>query len=46
LLLWALAAAEFNSTDEELQPIWEDIREEVSSNLRKLLRNVKIPDQT
>ncbi|WP_221029322.1 ATP-binding protein [Actomonas aquatica] len=43
LLLWALAAAEQNNTDSELQPIWEDIREEVSSNLRKLLRLTPLP---
>lgn len=43
LLLWALAAAEQNNTDSELQSIWEDIREEVSSNLRKLLRLTPLP---
>jgi hypothetical protein len=43
LLLWALAAAEQNNTDSELQCIWEDLREEVSSNLRKLLRQIPIP---
>ncbi|MDA7640566.1 ATP-binding protein [Opitutaceae bacterium] len=42
LLLWALAAAEQNNTDNELQAVWEDIREEVSSNLRKLLRNTDL----
>lgn len=40
LLLWAFAAAEQNNTNEELEPIFEDIRSEISSNLRKLLRNV------
>lgn len=43
LLLWALAAAEHKNTDEELREIWEDIREEVSSNLRKLLRKFDLP---
>jgi hypothetical protein len=43
LLLWALAAAEQNNTDKELQALWEDMREEVSSNLRKLLRNTDLP---
>lgn len=43
LLLWALAAAEQNNTDSELQCIWEDLREEVSSNLRKLLRQTPLP---
>jgi hypothetical protein len=44
LLLWAFSAAEQNNTNEELQPIFEDIRNEISSNLRKLLRNVADPD--
>jgi hypothetical protein len=43
LLLWALAAAEHKNTDQELSNIWEDIRDEVSSNLRKLLRKVDLP---
>ena len=43
LLLWALAAAEHKNTDQELSNIWEDIRDEVSSNLRKLLRKVNLP---
>lgn len=43
LLLWALAAAEQNNTDGELQALWEDMREEVSTNLRKLLRNLDLP---
>ena len=44
LLLWALAAAEQNNTDSELQAMWEDMREEVSANLRKLLRKIDIPE--
>jgi hypothetical protein len=43
LLLWALAAAEHRNTDQELQYMWEDIREEVSSNLKKLLRSIDMP---
>lgn len=43
LLLWALAAAEHKNTSEELSYMWEDIREEVSSNLRKLLRSTDLP---
>jgi hypothetical protein len=43
LLLWAMAAAEHKNTDEELAIMWEDIREEVSSNLRKLLRSIDLP---
>lgn len=42
LLLWAFAVAEQNNTSEELEPIFEDIRTEISNNLRKLLR--KLPD--
>lgn len=42
LLLWAFAVAEQNNTNAEMEPIFEDIRTEVSNNLRKLLRN--IPD--
>lgn len=40
LLLWAFAVAEQNNTNKELEPIFEDIRNEISSNLRKLLRHV------
>jgi hypothetical protein len=43
LLLWALSAAEHKNTDEELAVMWEDIRDEVSSNLKKLLRSVDLP---
>lgn len=43
LLLWALGAAEHKNTDPELNEMWEDIREEVSSNLRKLLRTIDLP---
>ena len=43
LLLWALAAAEFQNTNDELKDVWDDIREEVSSNLRKLLKNTDLP---
>lgn len=40
LLLWAFAVAEQNNTNPELEPIFEDIRSEISNNLRKLLRSV------
>ena len=40
LLLWAFSVAEQNNTNVELEPIFEDIRSEISTNLRKLLRNV------
>ena len=43
LLLWAFAMAEQNNVNEELEPMFADIREEVSSNLRKLLREVPTP---
>ncbi|MHC5234241.1 ATP-binding protein [Brucella sp. LJL56] len=44
LLLWAFAVAENNNSNEELEPIFEDIRNEISTNLRKLLRDVPVPD--
>jgi len=44
LLLWAFAVAEQNNTNEELEPIFEDIRNEISRNLHKLLRNVSDPE--
>lgn len=44
LLLWAFAVAEQNNTNEELEPIFEDIRNEISNNLRKLLRHVSDPE--
>lgn len=44
LLLWAFAVAEQNNTNEELEPIFEDIRAEISNNLRKLLRNIPDPE--
>ncbi len=43
LLLWAFTAAEQNNTNEELDPIFSDIREEISSNLKKLLRDITTP---
>jgi len=45
ILLWAFAQAEHNNSNEELEPIFEDIREEISSNLKKILRDVPIPDE-
>jgi hypothetical protein len=44
LLLWAFAVAEQNNTNEELDTVFEDLREEVSGNLRKLLRDLDVPD--
>lgn len=44
LLLWAFAVAEQNNTNNELEPIFEDIRNEISTNLKKLLRDVPLPD--
>lgn len=43
LLLYALAAAELNNSDDELKDIWDDIRSEVSGNLKKLLKSYDIP---
>lgn len=45
LLLWAFATAEQNNTNAELEPIFEDIRDEISSNLKRLLREVPLPDE-
>jgi hypothetical protein len=45
LLLWAFAVAELEYVNEEMAPIFADIREVVSSNLRKLLRNVPMPGE-
>lgn len=44
LLMWAFAIAEQNNTNAELEPIFEDMREEISSNLKRLLREVPLPD--
>jgi hypothetical protein len=44
LLLWAFATAEQNNINEEIETIFEDLREEVSSNLKRLLRDVPLPD--
>lgn len=46
LLLWAFAVAEHNNSNEELEPIFEDIRNEISTNLKKLLREVPLPDES
>lgn len=42
-LLWAFAAAELNNSDPELAAIFEDIREEISSNIRRLLKDTPAP---
>lgn len=44
ILLWAFAQAEVNNTNKELEPIFEDIREEISTNLKKVLRDVPVPE--
>lgn len=44
LLLYAFAMAEQNNTDPELEPVFEDIRDEISANLRKLLRHMPDPE--
>ena len=44
LLLWAFAVAEQNNTNDELESIFEDIRNEISNNLKKMLREVPLPD--
>ncbi|MFT4954898.1 MAG: hypothetical protein ACI8U3_001272 [Brevundimonas sp.] len=42
-LLWAFAAAEQNNSDPELANMFEDIREEISGNLRRLLKDTPAP---
>jgi hypothetical protein len=42
-LLWAFATAEVDFSNPEMQPIFADIRDVVSSNLKKLLRTVPMP---
>ena len=44
LLLWALAAAEQNNINEDMIPIFEELRQDISGDLRKLLRNRDVPD--
>lgn len=44
-LLWALAAAELDNTNKDLEPLFQDIREEVSANLKRLLRPLPLPDE-
>jgi hypothetical protein len=46
LLLWAFAVAEQNNSTPELEAIFEDIRNEISGNLKKLLREVPLPDDS
>lgn len=43
-LLWAFAAAEINNSNPELTPVFEDLRDEISMNLKKLLRDTPIAD--
>lgn len=43
-LLWAFAAAEINNSNPELTPVFEDLRDEISMNLKKLLRDTPMPD--
>src|SRR5690606_28345530 len=45
LLLWAFAMAEYNNSNAELEPIFEDMRDEISANLKRLLRDVPLPDE-
>ncbi len=43
-LLWAFGAAEINNSNPELTPVFEDLRDEISMNLKKLLRDTPIAD--
>ena len=44
-LLWAFAAAEQNNSDAELARTFQDIREEISVSLRRLLQDTPAPSQ-
>lgn len=44
MLLYAFALAELNNTDEGLAKVFEDIRDEISTNLKKFLRNMPDPE--
>lgn len=44
LLLWAFAVAEVDSSNQDTSPILEDLRDDVSVNLRKLLREFPLPN--
>ena len=37
LLIWSIVNAEFNNTNEQMVRIFEDFRDEISLNLKKLL---------
>ncbi|MDC1076327.1 ATP-binding protein [Litorivicinus sp.] len=43
-LFWAISAAEMNNRNDDLTETFEDLRSIISSNLRKLLRDVDMPD--
>lgn len=45
LLLWALATAELDHKNPELEAVFEDFREEVAINLKRLLREVSVPTE-
>ncbi|MEP1963233.1 ATP-binding protein [Tateyamaria sp.] len=45
LLLWALATAELDHKNPELEAVFEDFREEVALNLKRLLRDVNLPTE-
>ncbi len=44
LLLWAFAVAEVDSSNQDTSPILEDLRDDVSVNLRKLLKEFPLPN--
>ena len=39
-MFWTLSAAESNGSNEEIRAIFEDFRNDVSNNLKRLLRDV------
>lgn len=42
-LLWAFASAEINNSNHELTPIFEELRDEISLNLKRLLKDTPAP---
>nr|WP_319384384.1 ATP-binding protein [uncultured Roseibium sp.] len=45
LLLWALATAELDHKNPELDAVFEDIRDDVAVNLKRLLKDVSLPSE-
>ena len=46
LLIWSIVNAEYNNATDELTRVFEDLRDEISMNLKKLLHDFDIADLT